>query len=208
MTGYIQREAFRKEYAHIENVQVQYSAQTLILLFFTFSITGWIWEVTYHLFEDRAFINRGILMGPWLPIYGAGGVLILIALKKFFDRPVLLFFLIMGMCGVLEYMTGWALESLFHQKWWDYSEYTFQIQGRVCLIGLLIFGLGGLAFVYGVAPWMNQKIQHMKSHTRSFLCMALLIIFLLDVLYSIWHPNQGEGITLPVQMVLGAGFQR
>lgn len=201
-TPVIQGKCTRKEYA-----QVSYSFTALILLFFAFSIAGWLWEVGYHLAEDRMFINRGFLMGPWLPIYGTGGVLILVVLKKYFDRPLLLFFMIMGICGTVEYVTGWVLETVFHERWWDYSEYTFQIQGRVCLIGLLIFGLGGLAFVYGIAPWINQRIQRMKSHTRNMLCMALVIIFILDVFYSFWHPNQGAGITQPVQMILEAGFQ-
>ena len=168
---------------------------------------GWTWEVLYHLAEDHVFVNRGFLYGPWLPIYGTGGVLILIYLKRYLDRPVLLFFMIMGVCGVVEYVTGWFLETVFHEKWWDYSEYIFQIKGRVCLIGLLVFGLGGLILLYGITPWMERKIQQMKSHTRNILCMALLLIFIMDVLYSLRHPNQGEGITRPVLMAMKVGFQ-
>ena len=67
-----------------------------ILLFFAFSMIGWAWEVIYHLAEEHIVVNRGFLYGPWLPIYGTGGVLILIYLKKYLDRPVLLFFMIMG----------------------------------------------------------------------------------------------------------------
>ena len=178
-----------------------------ILLFFAFSMIGWAWEVIYHLAEEHIVVNRGFLYGPWLPIYGTGGVLILIYLKKYLDRPVLLFFMIMGVCGVVEYVTGWFLETVFHEKWWDYSEYIFQIKGRVCLIGLLVVGLGGLILLYGIAPWMERKIQQMKSHTRAILCMALLIIFIMDVLYSLRHPNQGEGITRPVLMAMKVGFQ-
>lgn len=223
MTGYVRKRYIPESYIredetsgkyqcreHVisRGVQSQYSPAALILLFFAFSAVGWLWEVAYHLWVDGLFINRGFLLGPWLPIYGTGGVLILVVLKKYFDRPLTLFFMIMGICGIVEYVTGWLLETMFHEKWWDYSEYTFQIQGRVCLIGLLIFGLGGLAFVYGAAPWLNQKIENMKSHTRNFLCMALLMIFVLDVLYSFCHPNQGAGITLPVQFLMDAGFQR
>lgn len=69
------------------NVQKTYSISTLILMFFLFSFTGWVWEVACHLVEDRMFINRGVLFGPWLPIYGAGGVMILVFLKRFFERP-------------------------------------------------------------------------------------------------------------------------
>ena len=191
----------------VKNVKKQYSPASLILLFFVFSAAGWGWEVTYHLVEDHMFVNRGFLQGPWLPIYGTGGVLILMVLKKYFDRPILLFFMIMGVCGVVEYATGWMLEAVFHEKWWDYSEYVLQIQGRVCLIGLLIFGLGGLVFVYGIAPWMDRKINHMKCHTQKLLCGILIVLFAVDIVYSIWHPNQGAGITHPVMTAMKAGFQ-
>ena len=191
----------------VKNVKKQYSPASLILLFFVFSAAGWGWEVMYHLVEDHMFVNRGFLQGPWLPIYGTGGVLILMVLKKYFDRPILLFFMIMGVCGVVEYATGWMLEAVFHEKWWDYSEYVLQIQGRVCLIGLLIFGLGGLVFVYGIAPWMDRKINHMKCHTQRLLCGILFVLFAVDVVYSLCHPNQGAGITHPVMVAMKAGFQ-
>lgn len=197
----------RREYVIERSMQSQYSPVSLLLLFFAFSAVGWMWEVGYHLWEDGRFVNRGFLMGPWLPIYGTGGLLILVLLKKYFNRPLTLFFMIMGICGTVEYATGWMLERVFHEKWWDYSEYTLQIQGRVCLIGLLIFGVGGLVLVYGAAPWLNQKIENMRSQTRNILCLALLVIFVLDILYSFWHPNQGAGITHPVQMIMDAGFQ-
>lgn len=191
----------------VKNVKKQYSPASLILLFFVFSAAGWGWEVMYHLVEDHMFVNRGFLQGPWLPIYGTGGVLILMVLKKYFDRPILLFFMIMGVCGVVEYATGWMLEAVFHEKWWDYSEYVLQIQGRVCLIGLLIFGLGGLVFVYGIAPWMDRKINHMKCHMQKLLCGILIVLFAVDIVYSTWHPNQGAGITHPVMTAMKAGFQ-
>ena len=173
----------------VKNVKKQYSPASLILLFFVFSAAGWGWEVMYHLVEDHMFVNRGFLQGPWLPIYGTGGVLILIVLKKYFDRPILLFFMIMGVCGVVEYATGWMLEAVFHEKWWDYSEYVLQIQGRVCLIGLLIFGLGGLVFVYGIAPWMDRKINHMKCHTQRLLCGILFVLFAVDYFFGFILPT-------------------
>ena len=180
------------------NVQKTYSISTLILMFFLFSFIGWVWEVGCHLVEDRMFINRGVLFGPWLPIYGAGGVMILVFLKRFFERPGLLFVMIMTVCGVIEYVTGWWLETFLHTRWWDYRDFIFQIQGRVCLIGLLVFGMGGLAFVYGIAPRLDKVIQKMNRHVRELLCLLLIVLFVADFLYSMGNPNRGFGITTPV----------
>ena len=162
-----------------KTVQKVYPITTLILLFFLFSFTGWVWEVICHLVEDRMFINRGVLFGPWLPIYGPG----------------LLFVMIMTVCGVVEYVTGWWLETFFHTRWWDYRDFVFQIQGRVCLIGLLVFGLGGLAFVYEIAPRLNKLIMKMNVSIRKLLCAVLITVFVIDLLYSLANPNTGFGIT-------------
>lgn len=184
-----------------KRAQETYSVTTLVLLFFLFSFAGWLWEVGYHLVDKQELVNRGVLIGPWLPIYGSGGVLILVVLKRFFDRPGLLFFLIMGICGIVEYMTGWWLETFFHTRWWDYRDMTFQIQGRVCLIGLLLFGMGGLVFVYLVAPRLNQWMAGWSRNGKELLCMILIVIFLMDFLYSMGSPNKGAGITSPVGAV-------
>lgn len=178
----------------------------LILLFFVFSVAGWLWEVGLHLVQDGVFVKRGVLSGPWLPIYGTGGVMIMVLLHRFFNRPLPLFFLIMGMCGVVEYLTGWFLETYFHTRWWDYSNLTFQIQGRVCLAGLLVFGLGGLAFVYLIRPGLERMLGKLSLHSREILCMILLGIFFIDLIWSLQNPNQGAGISKPVLMAAKGGL--
>ena len=72
---------------------------------------GWLYEVGIFLVEDHIFVNRGVLYGPWLPIYGSGGVAILVLLKKYRDKPIVLFFATMLLCGLIEYVGGWFLET-------------------------------------------------------------------------------------------------
>ena len=87
-----------------------YSIPSLILIFFVMSFIGWFWEVSSHLMLYHSFANRGVLHGPWLPIYGVGGLLILLLLKKFREKPALEFVLAIILCGVVEYFTGLVLE--------------------------------------------------------------------------------------------------
>lgn len=173
----------------------EYSVTSLILMFFTFSGVGWLWEVLLHLYMDRMFINRGVLTGPWLPIYGTGCVMILILLKKWRTRPLATFGMTVLICGVMEYFTSCALESLFGVRWWNYSDMLFQIQGRVCLAGLMIFGAGGLAVIYAAAPRLDDLFQKMEARYRTMLCSILTVFFLLDLIRSLLAPNMGFGIT-------------
>ena len=76
----------------------KYTIRTLVLLFFAFSLVGWVWEVALHIVQAGVFVNRGTLFGPWLPIYGTGGVAVLILLKKCFKSVPLTFVSSMVIC--------------------------------------------------------------------------------------------------------------
>ena len=112
------------------------------------------------------------------------------------SRPVAEFFSAVVLCGCVEYFTSVFLETVHHgQKWWDYSGYFLNIQGRVCAEGLLVFGLGGIAIVYFLAPIIDNQIQKLKPKLLVILCILLLGTFLTDQIYSSKHPNAGKGIT-------------
>lgn len=173
----------------------KYGITSLILFFFTFSFIGWSWEVMLHLVTDGTFVNRGTMFGPWLPIYGFGGLLILIILKPFRSRPVVYFLVSMVLAGVLEYSTSWYLETFKGMKWWDYSGYFLNLDGRICLEGLIIFGLGGAAITYFIGPLLNYYYTKIKPQIAITLCTILILLFGADAIYSSKHPNVGKGIT-------------
>lgn len=173
----------------------EYSLQTYILLFFTFSFIGWIWEVFLFILETGTLVNRGTMYGPWLPIYGAGGVLILFLLKRFREKPALMFLSAFLLCGIVEYGTAWYLETFKHLKYWDYSGYFVNIQGRVCLEGLIVFGLGGCGFTYLLAPIFDNLYKKIKPKIVNILCVVLILGFMTDCVYTHIHPHTGTGIS-------------
>lgn len=178
------------------NYMRRYSIWSLIALFFIFSVIGWIWEVVLHIIVDGEFVKRGVLHGPWLPIYGYGGILILTVLNKFREKPLLQFLTIIILCGTIEYFTSVYLETIYNgQRWWDYSGYFLNVQGRICAEGLLAFGLGGIIIVYIGAPLLDNIIQKINHKKLIIVCCILLSLFVLDNLYSKKAPNTGEGIT-------------
>ncbi len=173
----------------------KYSVRSLILIFFAFSMIGWLWEVSLHLFGSGVFVNRGFFHGPWLPIYGVGGVLIVVLLKRFVDKPLAVFFMTVLVCGTVEYITGFLLWELKQMYWWNYSGYFLNLHGRICAEGLIVFGLGGCAFLYLAAPFFDEIFKKIPKKTAIILCVILLGIFSADAAYSAVHPNSGAGIT-------------
>ena len=178
------------------NYLKHYTITSLILIFFIISFIGWLWEVTLHLVGDGVFVNRGVLHGPILPIYGIGCVMILVFLYRFRKSPWKLFLLSIILCGILEYSASFILEKVMNgTKWWDYTGYFLNINGRICLEGLLIFGLGGVAVVYFIIPILDNYIRKINSKYLVILCIAFISLYIIDLIYSKHYPNTGKGIT-------------
>lgn len=180
----------------IVNYLRRYDITTLILIFFSFSFVGWFWEVLLHLLSEGRFVNRGVMYGPWLPIYGTGGVLVLLALNKFRDKPLLQFVNITILCGIVEYFTSFFLEITHNgTRWWDYSGYFINLNGRICAEGLIVFGLGGTAAVYFIAPALDNMIKKINKNVILTISIILVSMFIVDKIYSSKNPNVGDGIT-------------
>ena len=186
----------RRKLVQSLNYMRHYSVWSLIAVFLSLSVIGWLWEVGMHLVSYGEFVNRGVLHGPWLPIYGTGAVLILTMLYRFRGRPVLEFCSTILLCGFLEYMTSLVMEiATGGMKWWDYSGYFLNLNGRICAEGLLAFGVGGLAIVYVIAPVIDGLIGELNEKQIMAVCSALIILFAADAVYSQFQPNTGKGIT-------------
>ena len=170
-----------------------YSVWTLILLFIGFSFVGWVWEVSYHFIQTGAFANRGTMFGPWLPIYGTGGVVVLLLCSRFRRNPVVEFFTAVVLCGIIEYFSGLFLEMKYHQRWWSYDGYFLNLHGRICAEGLLVFGIGCCLVVYLVAPVSDYLFSKVKTRVLIPICLVLAGIFMIDKVYSGAHPNMAEG---------------
>lgn len=91
------------------------------LLFIIYAVIGWCMEVICKLIQYKKFVDRGFLIGPYCPIYGVGALLITFFLNKYVQDPVVLFVMAVVVCGILEYLTSYFMEKIYHARWWDYS---------------------------------------------------------------------------------------
>ena len=120
--------------------------------FFLYSFLGWVSEVAFHAVKTGKFINRGFLNGPVCPIYGVGVTCILLMLGKGAEKAWLVFLVGIAFPTLIELITGWALETFFHNKWWDYSACKFNFKGYICLEFSLIWGLAVLLVIEVAHP--------------------------------------------------------
>ena len=168
-----------------------------LLRFFLFSAAGWLWEVLLTACTAGGWVNRGLLHGPWLPVYGVGGVLLaaLLGRRRQNAAAALLLGALLG--GAVEYGTALALERWYRQRWWDYTGWAGSIRGRVCLASLAGFALAGWA-VSRLEPVLARGFSRMPEGIRTPLCRSVSLLFALDWALSLLHPNAGAGITCPL----------
>ena len=152
--------------------------------FILFSVIGYVAEMIFCAIIDKKITNRGFFCGPIIPIYGVGSLALIWILKPFMHNVFLVILLGMVMTGAIEYVTSYALEKIFHNKWWDYSEEKFNLNGRVCLKNLICFGLGSPIILYVLNPYITDFLLQLKDEVLMGTAVVLFIVFVLDVVYS------------------------
>ena len=136
---------------------LNYPIEQLLFMFFIFCNYGWIQESIIESLYHKRVINRGFLKGPYIPIYGCGGLLILLVCLPFKENGFAVYFVGLLSCTVLEYFVGWLMETLFHNQFWDYSMLRLTYKNRISLLSSLFWGLLALFMVYvlyGLMDWL------------------------------------------------------
>ena len=159
----------------------------IVLQFFIFGFAGWCMEVILKYRQYHRFINRGFLTGPILPIYGFGVILITLVVGRLtsVESGVMTTFAIsLVICGLVEYLTSFVLEKIFHARWWDYSQKPMNLHGRVWIGNLVLFGLAGVAIIHIVNPVLFPALDRIPLNTRKVTALVLLAIFAADLVIS------------------------
>ena len=161
------------------------AAAFLLLLFYSF--LGWCGEMIYCSIGQRKLCEkRGFLNGPLCPIYGHGALLVLLVLGNRWDSPPATFLVGMVLTSAVEYVTSYAMEKLFHMRWWDYSQRRFQLNGRVCLLNSLLFGLACLVLRYGIQPRVYPPLAWLRDHHLLLpLALVLFLLYAADIVLSV-----------------------
>ncbi|MBQ6569140.1 MAG: putative ABC transporter permease [Clostridia bacterium] len=174
-----------KNYSAYEKIQL------LFLMFMIGAFVGFIYEEIYFLIDEGSLTYRGMLWGPYLPVYGFGAVFVYLLFSRLRKYPPLIFIGSVILTGIVELITGYTLLKLFNKRWWDYRGMfmNFDGNGFVCLQSVLLFGVLSLLFVYLVQPKIFRAYSKMNKKTRNIIFFILLAIIVTDLIASAIHPN-------------------
>ena len=153
------------------------------ILYIIYSFIGWVIEVIATSKDNKGFVNRGFLIGPYCPIYGTCALLMILILPNQ-ENIFLLFLMSLLICSISEYLTSYVMEKLFKARWWDYSSRRFNLNGRICLKMSLGFGLLGVILVRYVNPFITSYLIKIPNNIVDIIFYILIIIFAIDNIIS------------------------
>lgn len=157
----------------------------IYICFFIYSIIGWIWEsFLCSSVELKKLVNRGFFLGPYCPIYGLGATLSYLLLRDI-GSATLIFILASIVSCTIEYIVGYILEKIFKDRWWNYDNYPFQLHGRVCLYGLVIFGLANVVIVKFSTPFLMFSLSVIKDSILIGLAISISLVSFVDLIITI-----------------------
>lgn len=165
----------------------------LLWIFFVYAFLGWCTEVSFAALTSGKFVNRGFLNGPVCPIYGCGVVIVLFFLEPLRENTLLLFLGSVVLTSVLEWLTGFVLERIFHQRWWDYSNEPFNLGGYICLRFSIAWGLACLLVVDVIHPtihWLITIIPHTLGLVLLAVFSAAMVVDLAATVRTIARINR------------------
>lgn len=139
----------------------------------------------YATVHTGKFVNRGFLNGPYCPIYGFGMIVVLLILEPFKINIPILFIGSVLLTTLLELVTGYVLERIFNQKWWDYTNEPFNLKGYVCLAQSLVWGLACVFVIYVIQPFVDGFIYLASGDIGQTLKIILVVTIVIDVIITI-----------------------
>lgn len=159
--------------------------EQLVLIFFLFSFAGWIIEFCFRSIYEKKPVNPGFHLGPWLPLYGFVGIVILFVSEKFTgDFLLIRIFFYLVLCTAFEFFAGVFLERAFHRRYWDYSHNRLNVKGLICPLYSVAWVLISLIVEVFILPQVRENLSAITPEMILMADTVLLFIFIADFIYS------------------------
>ena len=149
----------------------------ILAYFIIYSVIGFVIETIFGILTKGVLESRkSFLYGPFCSIYGLGAVLMILPLQKFNKNNYTLFAAGFIICSIIEYMVSLIGELIFHVKWWDYSDQIFNINGRICVLFSLFWGLLAIYLMSDVNKKIDRLIDFLKSKVSIGLLKSVIVL--------------------------------
>lgn len=162
------------------------SLYNLVWVFVIYSFLGWCLEVVYAKYKHQKWVNRGFLNGPYCPIYGASISAIVYLLGPFEGNILAIYLGSVFLTTAFELTTGYVLEKVFNQKWWDYSDDNWNFKGYVCLWNSIIWGFACLAVIYLVQPQIDRLLDWVPVILGGSVLLAVCVFMTIDLCFTVF----------------------
>ena len=162
-----------------------FPVSNLFLYFIFYSFLGWVMETCYCSIMERRLVPRGFLYGPVCPIYGGGVTLMILFFTPLKKNLALFYVTAVVVMTSWEYLVGWTLEVTTHIKYWDYSQYRFNLKGRVCLWVALTWGVLSYIVIFFIHPPIQSRVQDLPMWLEFMLCGAFLALLAVDATLTV-----------------------
>lgn len=174
----------KKEKEHIKICGI--SIWRILAYFVVYSVAGFIIETIFGLLTKGVLESRkSFLYGPFCSIYGLGAVLMILPLQKYKKNNYTLFFAGFFIGSIIEYMVSLVGELIFHIKWWDYSDQMFNINGRICVLFSLFWGLLAIYLMLDINPRIDKFIDFVKSKIPANYMKTVIIFSILFLSFDL-----------------------
>ena len=172
----------------------EYTYHNIIWYMVLFSILGLLIETIYCFATTGILESRkGLILGPFCPIYGIGAALFIIILSEYEESKVKLF--IMGAISgtIFEYICSYVLQVVYGSMFWDYSYTTYQINGRVSLTYSVFWGILAVLLIQFIKPYFDKIIDKIPTKPWDKVITIFLIIDVILTVFSIsLYMNRAE----------------
>lgn len=166
----------------------------LLYIFIITSICGYFVELVWSLVTKGIFINHSaVVIGPFNFAYGICGVVLTLLLYKFKDESYLKIFLLSFIGGsILEYIMSWGMELVLGFTAWDYSNSFLNINGRICLLFSIFWGILGILWIKILYPQIEKMLNKINPKIYKIIIICLTIFLLFDILLTVSSVNRAR----------------
>lgn len=157
----------------------------LLFIFSLYSVLGWVLEVLYFFFKSGKYVKRGLLDGPYCPLYGFS-IASCEMVSKYLNNNLFLMFIVFSIiCTGYEFITALFFDKILKVKMWDYSNVKTNLNGYICVKFSLIWGLLSIISVKILNPIFLSDSDKISSFIKALFTIGITSIIALNaILYK------------------------